>query len=72
MLWKSSKEGEVLNRYRYQHIFDSNRMMFLLSQLKTSVQTEEALVSSLKSRQIVSLLGKNNVCSVYKSRQPNH
>ena len=47
-------------------------MMFLLSQLKTSVQTEEALVSSLKSRQIVSLLGKNNVCSVYKSRQPNH
>ena len=62
------------NNIRYQHIFDSNRMMFLLSQLKTSVQTEEALVSShvKKSRQIVSLLGKNNVCSMYKSRQPNH
>ena len=43
--------------------------MFLLSQLETSVQTEEA---SLKSRQIVPLLGKNNGCSVYKSRQPNH
>ena len=46
--------------------------MFLLSQLETSVQAEEALVTSLKSRQIISLLGKNNVCSVYKSPQPNH
>ena len=59
----------VLNRYRYQHMFDSNRMMFLLPQLKTSVPYKQR---KPKSRQIVSLLGKNNVCSVYKSRQPYH